>query len=182
VGTLRYIAPERFQGFADARSDVYALGVTLYEMLILEPTLAADERPGLIEALSRSNALDQKSARGFNAYFLAMAHRRRGAAGPARKWFVVAWSWHRRAAPVDPELGRFRAEAESLLGLEARVDRVGEYAPAADANLARLVLRADPSAAWARTWLENSKVSFDRPAPPTADADMPVGPDAFARP
>src|SRR5262249_54690464 len=37
VGTLRYLAPERFEGRADLRSDVYALGLTLYEMLALRP-------------------------------------------------------------------------------------------------------------------------------------------------
>src|SRR5262249_24754954 len=31
VGTLRYMPPERFQGYSDARGDVYSLGITLYE-------------------------------------------------------------------------------------------------------------------------------------------------------
>ncbi|MCA9013675.1 MAG: serine/threonine protein kinase, partial [Planctomycetaceae bacterium] len=33
-GTERYIAPERHHGFADGRSDVFSLGVTLYDLLI----------------------------------------------------------------------------------------------------------------------------------------------------
>ena len=33
VGTIRYLAPERFEGTCDLCSDLYALGLTLYELV-----------------------------------------------------------------------------------------------------------------------------------------------------
>ncbi len=48
VGTVRYMAPERFQGKCDARSDVYALGLTLYELLALRPAYSAADRHELM--------------------------------------------------------------------------------------------------------------------------------------
>ena len=48
VGTVRYMAPERFAGKCDARSDVYALGLTLYELLALRPAFEASDRHELM--------------------------------------------------------------------------------------------------------------------------------------
>jgi serine/threonine protein kinase/WD40 repeat protein len=53
VGTMRYMAPERFQGKADVRSDVYALGLTLYELLTLRPAFGASERDQLMAQVLR---------------------------------------------------------------------------------------------------------------------------------
>ncbi len=54
-GTLRYMAPERFQGQADRRSDVFSLGLTLYEMVTLQPAFEYDERAQLIERMLHSD-------------------------------------------------------------------------------------------------------------------------------
>ena len=49
LGTIRYMAPERFQGRGDARSDVYSLGLTLYELVALRAAFEAPDRHALIE-------------------------------------------------------------------------------------------------------------------------------------
>lgn len=49
VGTLRYMAPERFDGRSDPRSDLYALGMTLYELMALRPAFDESDRLKLID-------------------------------------------------------------------------------------------------------------------------------------
>jgi serine/threonine protein kinase len=52
LGTLQYMAPEQLAGReADARSDIFAFGCVLYELLSGEPAFAAPSRAGIIAAI-----------------------------------------------------------------------------------------------------------------------------------
>ena len=52
VGTLRFMAPERFRGVTDPPGDVYSLGATLYELLTLRPAFAGRDQARLIEQIT----------------------------------------------------------------------------------------------------------------------------------
>jgi WD40 repeat protein/serine/threonine protein kinase len=49
VGTVRFMAPERFEGQSLPQSDVYSLGLTLYELLTLRPAFDHTNKAKLIE-------------------------------------------------------------------------------------------------------------------------------------
>jgi eukaryotic-like serine/threonine-protein kinase len=64
LGTLRYMAPERFRGEGDARADIYGLGLTLYELLTLRPAFDTSDRLTLIERIKTEEPARPRSLDG----------------------------------------------------------------------------------------------------------------------
>ena len=55
VGTPRYLAPESLEGKYDQRSEVYCLGLTLYELATLQPAYAKGTTAEIIGAIATSS-------------------------------------------------------------------------------------------------------------------------------
>src|SRR5262249_3970223 len=111
VGTLRYMAPERLGGWSDPRSDVYGLGVTLYELLTLRPAFEDCSRPRLIERVThedppRPRQLDGSIPRDLETIVLKAIDRE-----PGRRY--------QTAAELGEDLGRL------LAGKPVRARRIG---------------------------------------------------------
>jgi serine/threonine protein kinase/WD40 repeat protein len=61
LGTFRYMPPEAFDGKADARGDIYSLGLTLYEMLALRPAFDELDRNRLVKQVTTAEPAQLKS-------------------------------------------------------------------------------------------------------------------------
>ena len=137
MGTLRYVAPERFRGEGDARADIYALGLSLYELLTLRPAFADSDRLKLIEQIKndepkKPRAIDARIPRDLETIVLkaidkdpkaryqsaeAMAEdlRRFLADEPIRARQVSAWERYRRWARRNPVIAGLGAALGALL-------------------------------------------------------------------
>jgi serine/threonine protein kinase len=61
VGTLRYMAPEQLQGWADPRTDVHGLGLLLYELATLRPAFEGADRAKLTEQIVHRSPVSLRS-------------------------------------------------------------------------------------------------------------------------
>jgi serine/threonine-protein kinase len=120
LGTLRYMAPERFRGEADARSDLYALGLTLYELLTLRPAFDQEDRDRLIHQVTtevppRPRALNREIPRDLETIILkAIEH------DPARRY--------QDAEELADDLGRFLADQPIRARAVGPLERLAKWA------------------------------------------------------
>jgi WD40 repeat protein/serine/threonine protein kinase len=142
VGTLRYLAPERFSGQADLRGDLYSLGLTLYELLTLRPAFAETDRNKLIQQVMHAEptrprqlnpecprdletvvlkAIDRDPARRYQTPAELADDLRRFVAGePIRARRVSAWQrallWAKRRPAAAALVGVSVVAAMALVG------------------------------------------------------------------
>jgi serine/threonine protein kinase/tetratricopeptide (TPR) repeat protein len=134
-GTTRYMSPERFQGICEPSSDIYALGVTLYEMLTLQPAFPARDRLQLIQQIAnleprRPGEIDRRIPRDLETIVLKAMEK-----DPARRYAT--------AFDLMEDLRRFSAgepiTARPISPLERTLKWVRRY-PAVSALAVSLIL------------------------------------------
>ena len=109
LGTLSYIAPEQLEGKeAGARTDIFALGATLYEMATGRKAFSGSSRASLISAILRDEPAPISSIQPLTPHALDRAVRKCLAKDPEGRW--------QSAADLESEL-KWIAEAASGAGM-----------------------------------------------------------------
>jgi WD40 repeat protein/tetratricopeptide (TPR) repeat protein len=102
VGTMRFMSPERFDGRSLPQSDLYALGLTLYELLTLRPAFDDTNKARLIEMVLHEpptppRKIDSSIPRDLETIILKCLHKE-----PAERYAS--------AEALAEDLGRFLAD------------------------------------------------------------------------
>lgn len=199
VGTLRYMAPEQFDGDADARSDVHSLGLTLYELLVLSPAFPETSHGELVRLKTTTEPTPVRARNSGvprdlativeKACSLSPGHRYQTAAELAEdlrfflddlpirarplKPFERLWRWSRR----NPVVASLSGTAALLMAAVALVSAIGYLSTTEALNEARAQrVRAETNLRDARAAEENADRQQSR-----AEANLVLALEAFAK-
>lgn len=203
VGTLRYMAPEQLNGSADNRSDIYSLGLTLYEMLTLTPAFGQTGYGQLIHRKTTGSPVSPRAVNPAIPRDLETIVLKACAADPAHRYPTAGalaadlerflddrpiqarratpaerlWRWSRR----NPAIAALSAAAVLLLATVAVVSAVGRY------RADRLLVQVADERTRAQTNLQLAVRAFDsiinrvasRGLPQSFELDLGVDPSSI---
>lgn len=103
LGTLQYMAPEQLEGdTADARTDIFAFGTVLYEMVTGQKAFQGRSQPGLMSAILTSQPPPLSQTVGTIPPLLEHVIRRCLAKDPTERWQSARDLWLELKAIGDP--------------------------------------------------------------------------------
>ena len=154
LGSPKYMAPEQVMGRpVDSRSDIFSLGVVLYEMLSGSPPFNAEEIPAIMYHVCNTKPPPPSTKNlGVTRALDLIVARAMEKEPEVRYQDASAMAADLRACMAELESGSPRGEAEPLAPVESIDSLSAVAAPAAPAGIAGLHLAArfDSAAALAR--------------------------------
>ncbi|MHB1559267.1 MAG: serine/threonine-protein kinase, partial [Isosphaeraceae bacterium] len=123
LGTLRYMSPEQAaseRALVDARSDVYSLGATLYELITLRPVFAGNNRHELLRRIAQEEPRRPRSVRPEVPRDLETIVLKAMAKDPSARYAT--------AQDLAEDLGRFLDDRPILARPPALLEKVARWA------------------------------------------------------
>ena len=120
VGTLRYLAPERLSGVCTERSDIYALGATLYELLTQKRLYEVSEHSEMIKKILEEEPVPIQKWNPKVSYDLATIVHKALAKDPESRF--------ESAAELSKELERFLSDEPIRSRRVSAIEKLIRYA------------------------------------------------------